>query len=103
VTSKVKRTLRRLAKTPKLVAHIQKKAKWEEGVFETIDWGSHKSSVQNSILPEKFVTKFVRDLLPTGKIVNFYKTYYEHALQIRKIAGISFSVPTQNGRNGKEN
>lgn len=37
VTSKVKRTLRRLAKTPKLGAHIQRKAKWEEGVFNTID------------------------------------------------------------------
>ena len=47
VTSKVKRTLRRLAMTPKLVARIQRKANWEEGVFNTIDWGSHKSSVQN--------------------------------------------------------
>jgi len=78
VTSKVKRTLRRLAKTPKLVTYIQQKAKWEEGVFETIDWGSHKSSVQNSILPDKFVTKFVHDLLPTGKRVHYYKIYYEH-------------------------
>lgn len=78
VTSKVKRTLRRLAKTPDLVAHIQKKAKWEEGVFNTIDWGSHKSSVQNSTLPDRFVTKFIHDLLPTGRRVHFYKTYFDH-------------------------
>ena len=78
VTSKVKRTLRRLAKTPQLVAHIQQKAKREEGVFNTIDWGSHKNSVQNSTLLDKFVTKFVHDLLPTEKRVHYYKAYYEN-------------------------
>ena len=69
MTSKVKRTLRRLWRLQKLVAHIQRKANWEEGVFNTIDWGSHKSSVQNSILLDKFVMEFVRDLLPTGRRV----------------------------------
>ena len=34
--------------------------------------------MQNSILPDRFVAKFVHDLLPTGKRVHFYKTYYEH-------------------------
>ena len=34
--------------------------------------------MQNSILPDRFVTKFVHDLLPTGRRVHLYKTYYDH-------------------------
>ena len=34
--------------------------------------------MQNSTLPDKFVTKFVHDLLSTGKRVHTYKIYYEH-------------------------
>ena len=72
VTSKVKTTLRRLAKMPKSVTRIQRKANWEDGVFNTIDWASHKSSVQNSIL------QVIHDLLPTGKRVHLNKEYYDH-------------------------
>ena len=62
ITSKMKSNLRRLAKAPKLMDHIVKKATWTEGAFHTIDWVSHRSSVQNTYLSNRFITKFKRKI-----------------------------------------
>ena len=78
ITSKVKRNLRRLAKAPKLIEHIEKKADWQEGVCHTIDWEAHRTSISNIDLQNRFVTKFVHNMLPTGNRVHLYKTYYDH-------------------------
>ena len=51
ITSKVKRNLRRLAKAPKLIEHIERKADWQEGVFDTIHWDAHRTSISNIDLP----------------------------------------------------
>jgi len=77
IISKVKRNLRRLAKAPKLIEHIEKKADWPEGVFHTIDCETHRTSILNIDLPNRFVTKFVHNMLPTGNRVHLYKTYYD--------------------------
>jgi len=78
IASRVKRNLRRLAKAPKLIEHIEKKADWPKGVFHTIDWEAHRTSISNIDLPNRFITKFVHNMLPTGNIVHLYKTYYDH-------------------------
>ena len=78
ITSKVKRNLRRLAKAPKQIEHIEKKADWQEGVVHTIDWEAHRTSISNIDLPNRFVTKFVHNMLPTGNRVHLYQKYYDH-------------------------
>ena len=70
ITSKVKRNLRRLAKAPKLMDHITKKANWPEGVFHTIDWVAHQSLIQNTDLPNRFITKVVHNMLPQNLYTN---------------------------------
>jgi len=61
ITLKVRRNLRRLAKAPKLIEHIEKKTDWPDGVFHTIDWEAHQTSISNIDLPNRFINKFVHN------------------------------------------
>ena len=79
VTSKLKRTLRRMIKSPPLQDYILKKITWwTPTIFHMVDWEAHARAISSSSLPDRFVTKFIHDLLPTGKRVHRYKPFYDH-------------------------
>ena len=78
ITSHIKRQLRQLFKAPPLIKHICKSAAWTNAVFQTVNWPAHQRTINTSNLPNSFVTKFVHDILPTGKVIHRYKKYYDH-------------------------
>ena len=78
ITSKLKRNVRQIIKAKPMVEYLQTKYKWEDLTFHSIDWVAHRRAVTNNDLPDKFITKMIHNLLPTGKRVHRYKPYYDH-------------------------
>lgn len=55
------------------------KYSWDEGTFFSIDWRAHRSAMNCTSLPDRFVTKLTHDMLPAGRRVHKYQPYYDHA------------------------
>ena len=78
ITSKVKRLLRRSLSGKELLRYIETQAGWEPGTSDLVDWDSHQAAISGSSIPDKFVTKFTHDILPTGSRVHCYQKFYSH-------------------------
>ena len=69
-----------MVKSQALIQHVEKSANWDQSTTSLVDWESHQRAIKrattNSKIPEKFITKFIHNILPTGKIVNRYKPFY---------------------------
>ena len=76
ITSHLKRTLRTMIKSKTLIDHVTKRAKWDPDTVHFVDWQSHQRAITTSKLPARFITKFIHQILPTGKVVHRYKPYY---------------------------
>ena len=69
-----------MIKSDALIQHVAKSARWDPSAIDLVDWNSHQRAINRAIsntkLPEKFIIKFIHNILPTGKVVHRYKPYY---------------------------
>ena len=66
-----------MIKSDALIQHVAKSARWDPSTIDMVDWNSHQRAISNTELPIKFmIIKFIHNILPTGKVVNRYKPYY---------------------------
>ena len=77
IVSKLKRNLRKIIKRPRIQEYIKKKEEWTEEVFQEVDWEAHEQVVKNAKVSERFITKLIHDILPTGKTISRYKPFYD--------------------------
>ena len=76
ITYRMKNVIRKIAAEPKMIKHLCEQNKWSKEDFELIDWEAHGMSVRKHYHNKKFVTKFVRDWLPTGSLIVNYDAKY---------------------------
>ena len=78
ITAKLKNTIRTSIKIEPMKAHVQRANNWTSEVMNHIDWESHQRAVTSSGLPNRFATKLIHNILPTGKVIHRYQKYYDH-------------------------
>jgi predicted RNA-binding Zn-ribbon protein involved in translation (DUF1610 family) len=79
ITSQMKKHIRNMATKEALIEYIAKHEKWDETIHSRIDWESYSYAMRNcKTVSQQFLTKLTMDLLPMGKTVHRYKSYYDH-------------------------
>lgn len=79
ITSKYRNVLRRLASEPSIQQYICSKNNWYNSTFTKVDWESHGTAVRLWHPHRRFLTKYIHDWLPLGKLISKYNPSYPTA------------------------
>ena len=78
ITSKIKHATRKLITTAPIREYILKKENWTSVTAAMVNWDAYTRAITTSRLPDKFITKFIYNILPTGDRVHLYQFRYDH-------------------------
>jgi hypothetical protein len=76
ITRNYRQLIRRIASRPAMKQYICTTNQWTNDDFEGVDWECHGTSVRKWYYRKQFITKFVHDWLPLGKLLSKYKPHY---------------------------
>jgi hypothetical protein len=76
IASNYRSAIRKIASYPAMRKHITHSNRWTAQIFDTIDWPAHGISIRKQYHRKHFITKYVHDWLPLGKLISKYKPHY---------------------------
>lgn len=79
ISSHYRNHLRRISSEPAMTHYICSKNQWTVKTFRTIDWDAHGQVIRRWYAHKKFITKYLHDWLPVGKLVQKYDSSYTSA------------------------
>jgi hypothetical protein len=76
IASNYRTAIRKIASYPAMRQHISRSNQWTDTTFDTIDWPAHGISIRKQYHRKHFMTKYVHNWLPLGKLISKYKPQY---------------------------
>jgi hypothetical protein len=76
IASNYRTAIRKLASYPEMKKHIIHSNRWNSHTFDSIDWPAHGISIRKQYHRKHFITKYVHDWLPVGKLISKYQPKY---------------------------
>lgn len=76
ITSNYRRALRKIHSAPIMKKYLCSNNRWTHDQFDLVDWNLHGTSIRQHYNRKHFVTKYIHDWLPVGKLIKRYDGKY---------------------------
>ena len=76
ISSNYRKNIRKMFSYPIMVKYLCERNHWTQTHFDYMDWHSHGISIRKHYSKKHFVTKYIHDWLPLGKLLQHYKPHY---------------------------